>query len=219
MLSRILLAAIACLAWSAVLPASASVELFNGTNFDGFTFCMKNFADPAATWSITNGVIHCTGSPSGYLRSNQSFSNDVVTVVWRFVKVSPKKDNTGVLVYIQSPDKVWPVCVQNQGKSGRQGDFFVMSGAECREHLALHKDANTPVAFHGPANENAIGAWNTNVTVCAGNDVKAVINGKPMNEITGCTLSSGAIGIQSEGAEIEIKSIFVGPLPAAPTPH
>ena len=45
-----------------------------------------------------------------------------------------KKDNTGVLVHMQLPDKVWPMCVQNQGKSGRQGDLFVMAGAECKEH-------------------------------------------------------------------------------------
>ncbi|HEU5396878.1 MAG TPA: DUF1080 domain-containing protein [Verrucomicrobiae bacterium] len=220
MISRIFFALLALLFSTRLVAASGAespkeIELFNGTNFDGFTFCMKDYVDPARTWSVTDGVIHCTGSPSGYLRSNQTFSNDAVTVVWRFVKVAPKKDNTGVLVYLQPPDKVWPVCIQNQGKSGRQGDFFVMSGAECKEHRALGKDANTPVAFKGPANENPVGDWNTNVTLCAGPDVKAVINGKPMNEITGCTISSGAVGIQSEGAEIEIKRISISPLPAA----
>ena len=48
------------------------------------------------------------------------------------MKVAPKADNTGVLVHIQSPDKVWPMCIQNQGKSGRQGDLFLMAGAECK---------------------------------------------------------------------------------------
>ena len=94
-------------------------QLFNGTNFDGWTFCTKNNADPAKTWSVTNGVIHCNGSAIGYLRTKQSYSNYVVTVVWRFIKVAPTADNTGVLVQIQPPDKVWPKCIQNQGKSGR----------------------------------------------------------------------------------------------------
>jgi Domain of Unknown Function (DUF1080) len=188
------------------------VELFNGTNLDGFTFCMTADADPAKTWVVTNGVIHCTGAAVGYLRTLQSYSNYVVTVVWRFIKVEPKKDNTGVMVHMQLPDKIWPMCIQNQGKSGRQGDLFVMSGVECKEHLALGKDANTPVALHGEANENAIGEWNTNVTVCAGNDVKAIINGKLLNEITECTVSSGFVGIQSEGADFEIRSIDCCPL-------
>src|SRR4051812_15769295 len=99
---------------------ASRVELFNGTNLDGFTFCMKNDADPKKTWSADNGVIHCNGSAVGYMRTKESFSNYVLTVEWRFTKVEPKKDNTGVLVNMQSPDKVWPPCVQNQGKSTRQ---------------------------------------------------------------------------------------------------
>jgi hypothetical protein len=194
-----------------IAPARHPVELFNGTNFDGWTFCMKNNADPMKTWSVTNGVIHCTGRPTGYLRTKQGYSNYVLTVEWRFVKIAPKADNTGVLVHMQLPDKVWPMCIQNQGLSGRQGDLFVMAGAECKEHLASGKDANTPVALHGEPNEKPIGEWNTNVTVCAGNDVKAVINGKLLNEITECTVSSGFIGIQSEGGDIEIRKISLLP--------
>jgi len=194
-----------------ITPANR-IDLFNGQNLSGFTFCMKDNADPLKTWSVGNGVIHCTGKPVGYLRTTQSYRDYVVTVEWRFVKVAPKADNSGVLVHIQSPDKVWPQCVQNQGKSGRQGDLFVMAGAECKEHLALGKDANTPVPFPGEANEKPVGEWNTNVTICAGNAVKAVINGKLLNEITECTVSSGFVGIQSEGGDIEIRKIYLEPL-------
>jgi hypothetical protein len=195
-----------------IATARHPVELFNGKDFTGWTFCMKNSADPAKTWSVTNGVIHCTGRPTGYLRTKQGYSNYVLTVEWRFVKIAPKADNTGVLVHMQLPDKVWPMCIQNQGLSGRQGDLFVMAGAECKEHLASGKDANTPVALRGEPNEKPIGEWNTNVTVCAGNDVKAVINGKLLNEITECTVSSGFVGIQSEGGDIEIRKIYLEPL-------
>jgi hypothetical protein len=197
-----------------VVTPTSRIELFNGTNFDGFTFCMIADADPMKTWSVTNGVIHCNGSVIGYLRTLQSYSNYVVTVEWRFVAVAPRKDNTGVLVHMQWPDKVWPPCIQNQGKSGRQGDLFVMSGVECKEHLALGKDANTPVALRGEPNENAVGEWNTNITDCLGNDVQAIINGKLLNEITECSVSSGFVGIQSEGADFEIRKIYLEPVSA-----
>jgi hypothetical protein len=193
------------------VPPFSRIELFNGANFDGFTFCMRNGTDPMQTWEVTNGVIHCNGSAIGYLRTKQIYSNYVVTVEWRFRKVTPKANNTGVLVHMQLPDAVWPPCIQNQGKSGRQGDLFVMSGVECKEHLALGKDANTPVALRGEANEKAIGEWNTNVTVCAGNDVKAIINGKLLNEITECTVTAGFVGIQSEGADFEIRRMYLEP--------
>ncbi len=193
-----------------VLSATNQIELFNGRDFSGWTFCMKNNAEPMQTWTITNGVIRCTGSPVGYVRTVQNYHDYVLTVEWRFVKIAPKADNSGVLVHIQSPDKVWPLCIQNQGKSGRQGDLFVMAGAECKEHRGL--SPNTPVPLRGTPDENPIGEWNTNVTVCAGNDVKAIINGKMENEITECTISSGFIGIQCEGADIEIRRIFLEPL-------
>ncbi len=186
------------------------LKLFNGRDFTGWTFCMKDNADPMQTWSVTNGVIYCTGKPTGYLRTTQAYSNYVVTVEWRFRKVAPKADNTGVLVHMQLPDKVWPMCIQNQGKSGRQGDLFLMEGAESKEHKGM--DKNTPVPMHDQSNEKPVGEWDTNVTVCAGNSVKAYINGKFMNETTECTISSGFVGIQSEGGDIEIRSIYFSPL-------
>jgi hypothetical protein len=193
-----------------VITPTNHIELFNGKDFTSWTFCMKNDADPMQTWSVTNSVIHCTGTPTGYLRTKQGYSNYVLTVEWRFVKVTPKADNTGVFVDMQLPDSVWPVCIQNQGKSGRQGDLFVMMGAECKEHKGM--DRSTAVPMHGPSNEKPVGEWNTNVTVCAGNGVKAYINGRFMNEITGCTISSGFVGIQSEGGDIEIRKITLEPL-------
>ncbi|MGA9778578.1 MAG: DUF1080 domain-containing protein [Limisphaerales bacterium] len=194
---------------NAINPANHT-ELFNGKDFSGWAFCMKDNTDPKQTWSVANGVIHCTGRPIGYMRTKQAYSNYVVTVVWRFVKVTPKADNTGVLVHIQSPDKVWPMCIQNQGKSGRQGDLFLMAGAEAKEHKGMNP--NTPVPMRGAPNENPVGEWNTNVTICASNVVKAIINGKWENEITECTISSGFIGIQSEGGDIEIDRIYLEPL-------
>ena len=194
---------------SAITPTN-HIELFNGKDFTGWTFCMRMNGDSSQTWIVTNGVIHCSGKPNGYLRTIQDYRDYQLTVEWRFVKIAPKADNTGILVHMQLPDKVWPMCIQNQGKSGRQGDLFVMAGAECKEHKGM--DANTPVPMHGPSVEKPVGEWNTNVTVCAGNGVKACINGKFMNEITECTISSGFIGIQSEGGDIEIRKITLEPL-------
>jgi len=197
-------------AQTAVTPAG-HVELFNGRDFSGWTFCMKGDANPMATWSVTNGVIHCTGKPIGYLRSVGTYQDYVLTVEWRFLKVAPKADNTGVLVHMQLPDKVWPECVQVQGKHTRQGDLFLMAGAESKEHKGM--DANTPLPLRGGANEHAIGEWDTVRTVCAGGTVTAYVNDRLMNETTECTVTNGFIGIQSEGGDIEIRRMAIDPLP------
>ena len=186
------------------------VALFNGRDFSGFTFCMKDHADPLQTWSVTNGVIHCTGTPTGYLRTTQSYSNYFLTVEWRFVKIAPKADNTGILVHLQPPDQVWPQCVQVQGKHTRQGDLFLMEGAEAKEHKG--KDKNTPVPLRGLSVENPVGEWNKAETICLHHHVESFINGKFVNEVTECNLDDGFIGIQSEGGDIEIRSIYFSPL-------
>ena len=187
-----------------------SVALFNQKDFSGWTFCMKDNADPLQTWSVTNGIIHCTGKPVGYLRTTQTYSNYFLTVVWRFVKIAPKADNTGILVHIQPGDKVWPQCVQVQGKHTRQGDLFLMEGAEAKEHKGL--DKNTPVPLRGDSVEVPVGEWNKAETICINGKVESFINSKFVNEITECTINSGAIGIQSEGGEFEIRSIDYAPL-------
>jgi len=171
---------------------------------------MKNGADPLQTWSVTNGVIHCTGKPAGYLRTTQSYSNYFLTVEWRFRKIAPQADNTGILVHMQLPDKVWPQCVQVQGKHDRLGDLFLMAGAESKEHQGL--DKNTPIPFRGASREKSVGEWNTCETICIHNKVESFINGYFVNETTECTLNGGFIGIQSEGGDIEIRTISYCPL-------
>ena len=196
-------------AQEAITPTN-HLELFDGRDFSGWTFCMRSNANPALAWTVTNGVIHCTGKPNGYLRTKQSYRDYTLTVEWRFVKIAPKADNTGVLVHMQLPDKVWPMCIQNQGKHNNQGDLIYMAGAESKEHKGM--DANTPVPKQWPSNEKPVGEWNTILTVCPTNDVKAYVNGRFMNEGTECTLSSGFIGFQSEGGEFEIRKVFLEPL-------
>ena len=44
------------------------VALFNGKDFSGFKFFLDpkaKDADPARTWSVVDGTIHCTGKPNG----------------------------------------------------------------------------------------------------------------------------------------------------------
>ena len=86
-----------------------------------------------------------------------------------------------------------------------------MMGAESKEHRGM--DANTAVPKRGPSNENPIGQWDTVLSVCSNNTVTAYVNGKLMNEVTGCSASSGAIAMQSEGGEWEARKIYVEPLP------
>lgn len=171
---------------------------------------MLNDADPMQTWSVTHGVIHCTGQPHGYMRTTKAYDNYMLTVVWRFLRVAPHADNSGVFVNIQGPDKVWPTCVECQGQFQHQGDIYLQAGAGADGYPA-GKNA-VLIRQNGPPNEKPAGQWDTDRIICKGGDIQLFVNGKLMNHITGCTLTSGYIGIQSEGGDIEVREINLKPL-------
>lgn len=85
-----------------------------------------------------------------------------------------------------------------------------MEGAESKEHKGM--DKNTPIPFQGQSREKPVGEWNLAETICLNHKVVSFINGYFVNETTECTLNDGFIGIQSEGGDIEIRSMFISPL-------
>jgi hypothetical protein len=198
---------------AAVTPTKA-IELFNGKDFSGWTFCLRGNTAPSNTFAVSNGMVHCTGQPYGYVRTETVYRDYRLTVEWRFVKVAPNADNTGVFVHVQGPDQVWPKCIENQGQYHHQGDYMLMGGVTCK-HNGTPQTRSVPMT--GPHNEKAAGEWNTYEIICSGDSIKTSVNGKLMNEITECSVSSGAIALQSEGGEFEVRKVMIEPLSAVTT--
>jgi hypothetical protein len=193
------------------MAPTARIDLFNGKDFSGWTFCLRSNAEPAATFSVSNGLMHCTGQPFGYVRTEKTFRDYKLAVEWRFVKIAPRADNSGVFVHVQSPDQVWPKAIENQGQFHHHGDLIMLNGATCKGH---ETPQTRGVPMQQPPNENPVGEWNTYEIICRGDTVQSYVNGKLMNEATGCSVSSGAIAIQSEGGEWELRKAFIEPLKA-----
>ena len=59
--------------------------------------------------------------------------------------------------------------------------------------------------------EKEPGQWNVYEVWCVGGTVRPYVNGKLMNEATDCSLTEGKICLQSEGAPIEFRNIYVEP--------
>jgi hypothetical protein len=186
------------------------IDLFNGKDFSGWTFCLRSNAPPADTFTVSNGLMHCMGQPFGYVRTDQSFHDYKLTVEWRYVKIAPRADNSGVFVHLQPPDRVWPHCIENQGQYHHQGDFVFLGGAMFQGTNSLKSGL---VRMQSEQNEKAPGEWNTYEIICRGATVENYVNGKMMNQVKGGNSSSGAIAMQSEGGEWELRKIYVEPLP------
>lgn len=188
---------------AAVVP-KAKVELFNGKDINGWVAHHKTNVAPATVWGVKNGVLTCAGKPNGYLRTAQAYGDYKVTVEWRF---PGKPGNTGVLVHMNAPDKVWPLSVECQGMNKHQGDMYFWSGSNCRE-----KGQGPKVARTGEDAEKPPGQWNTYQVICAKDTITILVNGKVMNKTTGGTPTSGFLGLQCEGAELEIRRVTLEPL-------
>jgi hypothetical protein len=196
--------------------SAAGIDLFNGKDFTGWAFFQRGNTDPMNTWSISDGTIHCTGKPNGYMRTEKKYSDFKVTVEWRFPANTTNNINTGVCVFMEDratdapTNSVWPNCIECQGMHNHQGDFWLQGGATCGEPVTQGRNG---IKMPKPSAENPAGEWNTFEVICKSNAVEIVVNGTSMNKITGCNNSSGYIGLQSEGGPWEARKVTVEPLP------
>ena len=178
--------------------------LFNGKDFAGWKFYLKeDGADPSKTWSVKDGAVVCTGKPSGYFHTDKSYSNYVLRYEWRYPEGSPEKSNSGCLVHIQTPHKIWPKSVEPQGRYMDHGKLF-MIGIDKKDI-----ESNT---FDEAALKKVLkpmGQWSrTEVTCKADGTVTVKVNGTQVS--SGKTnLTSGPIGYQSEGTEVHFRNIKI----------
>jgi hypothetical protein len=200
------------------------VELFNGKDFTGWEFNMQvgrsTVAAATADWSVGDGLIKCVGKPNGYIRTAQAYKDYKVTVEWRFPP--GKAGNTGVMVHMTAPEMMspWPKCVECQGLHAFMGDFWFWNGASFAglDSLPVEKlrdKKKNSLARPGPDLEKPVGEWNTYAVVCQGDTVTIFVNDQQVNKLSGCNLTSGYIGLQSEGAGLEIRKVYIDPLPKA----
>jgi hypothetical protein len=85
---------------------------FNGRDLQGFQLV----GAPASTWQVADGIIVCTGQPSGYLVTARPYRNNILRFDWRYARPADPQaaanfaGNSGLLVHITGEHKVWPKC-------------------------------------------------------------------------------------------------------------
>lgn len=173
-------------------------KLFNGKNLEGWKFQLSNKnADPSKTFYVKDGVIVVSGRPNGYFYTDKSYKNFVLRYDWKFSNSKPNS-NSGLLVHIQPPQKVWPKCVEVQGAQGDHARIFAIGGA--RGKFKVNKK-NQQKAIK-------LGDWNTTEVVSRNGTLSSKINGIPI--ASGKSgLMEGPFGFQSEGTELYFKNIRI----------
>jgi len=194
-------------------PATDEIMLFNGQDLSGWTHVLAEDVPGENVWSVKDGVLHCTGTPAGYLRTERDdYENYVLTLEWRWPPGTPGGNN-GVLVHTSTPGAlgIWPKSLEVQLQHQHAGDFWVI-GTEIdvenkearkqgRRHLNLTDDSEKP-----------LGEWNHMEITCKGDEVLVKVNDVLVNHATKSSVTSGAICLQSEGVPIEYRNIVLRPL-------
>jgi hypothetical protein len=194
-----------------IVPKAKTV-LWNGKDFSGWKlFTREPGHDVTKTWSVTNGLIRCEGSPAGYMRTEIDYADYLFHAEWRWP--GEKGGNSGVLVHMSEPDVVWPKSLECQLHSGNAGDFWVIGGLEFKEHArgGDRVKGRRTLKFKD-SSEKPIGQWNSYDIICKNDWVVVLVNGVLQNVATECTPRFGKICLQSEGAPVEFRNVYIEPL-------
>ncbi|MBE7560769.1 DUF1080 domain-containing protein [bacterium] len=182
------------------------MQLFNGQDLSGWQMCLPGSdVDPGTVWRVADGVISCSGTPFGYIRTRNAYTNYRLHVEWRW---SGKPGNSGVLLHISGPDRVWPKCIEGQLMSGNAGDFYSIGGTTMKER----PEGGRHIPKKKESSEKPVGDWNSYDITCASDTITLVVNGVEQNRATATSVSAGMIGLQSEGAPIQFRNVYLEPL-------
>ena len=88
-LSTLLVLSLVC---SAFAEEDGFRPLFNGKDLSGWV--AVNTAP--STWTVVDGMIHCTGQPTGEMRTERMYQNFIMEVEWRHLK---PKGNAGIFIW------------------------------------------------------------------------------------------------------------------------
>lgn len=185
-------------------PLPNEVRLFNGRNLDGWATPMLRGGQMAKVWRVEDGILICKGRPIGYIRTEADYTNYVLKLEWRFNPVTKKAGNSGVLLRLIGPDKVWPRSIEAQLQADNAGDFWNIDEFPMKTDTSRLQGRNTKKTRHA---ERPLGEWNEYEIIVDHTTVVLNVNGETLNKAWDVLETAGKIGLQSEGAEIHFRNI------------
>ncbi len=189
-----------------------SIRLFNGRDLAGWSVVADGEGGSAETWSVADGVLRCTGRPAGYVKTDEEFGDYKLTLEWRW-PAGATGGNSGVLVHASTPRAlgVWPKSIEVQLAKDNAGDFWII-GTELNVPDEASRKSDRRYKNLTDDSEKPAGEWNRMEIVCRGSTISVKVNGDLVNEATNCSVTRGAICLQSEGAPVEFREIVLTPL-------
>ncbi|MBE2283953.1 MAG: DUF1080 domain-containing protein [Prosthecobacter sp.] len=197
------------------------VPMFNGKDLSGWV----NANCAPETWSIKDGVIHCTGLPTGALRTEKQYENFILECEWRHLTSG---GNSGVFIWgspISAPGVPFlrgiEVQVLDHGymkhadpKKPRwfttHGDVFPIHGAT----MEPHGDHSGQRSFPSEERSKSSPEWNHYRITGNNGTLTLAVNGKVVSGGDKCFWRKGYLALESEGAPVEFRNVRIKELPS-----
>jgi hypothetical protein len=194
------------------------------------------------TWTWKDDVLHCTGRPTGVLRTNQAYTNFEMVCQWCHRRSA---GNSGIFVWVP---KARLDAMQKAGRPGLpygievqvldlgytesyekrykkspnwfscHGDVFSVGQAKMEPFPPIApvlkgKSFTYHRSFPSKQLSRGINEWNHYYIRAINGEVRLWVNGEEVSGGTNCTPNSGYICLESEGAPIEFRNLRIRELP------
>jgi len=124
-------------------------------------------------------------------------------VDWRWPE---QAGNSGVFLNISGQDKQWPATIECQLMSGNAGDFVFLGGSDATERT----DKTSMVKLKTEASsEKPVGDWNSYDIYSRNDSIIVYVNNVLQNLCSHPSPDKGYIGLQSEGAPVEFRNVWL----------
>lgn len=183
------------------------------------------------TWKWEDGIIYCTGSPVGVIRTPYKVTNFELVVEWRHMKSA---GNSGIFLWV-TEDSVKDlgrnklphgieVQILDHGyteeyeKGGKKADWFTSHGdvfpvgeSDMKPFPPVAPDGKR--SFPSKNLSKGVGEWNQYYVRAINGEVRLWVNGEEVSGGTNCTPATGYLALESEGSPIEFKNLRIRELP------
>jgi len=211
------------LAWIGAASQAAAVDefvpLFNGRDLSGWV----NVNCAPDTFSARDGIIVCTGQPTGVMRTERQYENFVLELEWMHLH---ERGNAGLFVWsgpLPVTGQPFTRSIEVQILDGRNsetytshGDVFAIQGA------TMKPDRPHPLGSMRclPSEQRChpAGQWNHYRVTCQNGVIKLAVNGKVVSGGYDCNPQKGYICLESEGSDVHFRNIRLQELPPGDPP-
>ncbi len=191
-------------------PAVEFVPLFNGKNLDGWV----NVNCAPETWTVRDGMIICTGIPTGVLRTKKQYENYILELEWRHMK---ERGNAGLFIHsdaLTAPGQPFTRSIEVQILDGRNTKNYTSHG----DVFAIHGATMKPDKPHPGGWMRALprerrckpaGEWNHYRIESRDGAVALAVNGKVVTRGSLLKPRKGYICLEAEGSEVHFRNIRI----------